>query len=157
MKMKRIILTLTMLVALVATASAQAEIKFDKLIHNFGSFEESNPVQKATFTFTNVGNKPLIINQAIASCGCTVPSYTKKPIAPGEKGQISVIQKMFVFTKAYVIFKIRTVDLLAENIDHMVLGNREQHGFERAFNRQGGTHVPQLEERLLYDIFRLDR
>ena len=88
--MKRIILTLTMLVALVATASAQAEIKFDKLIHNFGSFEESNPVQKATFTFTNVGNKPLIINQAIASCGCTVPSYTKKPIAPGEKGQISV-------------------------------------------------------------------
>ena len=79
-----------MLVALVATASAQAEIKFDKLIHNFGSFEESNPVQKATFTFTNVGNKPLIINQAIASCGCTVPSYTKKPIAPGEKGQISV-------------------------------------------------------------------
>ena len=90
MKMKRIILTLTMLVALVATASAQAEIKFDKLIHNFGSFEESNPVQKATFTFTNVGNKPLIINQAIASCGCTVPSYTKKPIAPGEKGQISV-------------------------------------------------------------------
>lgn len=41
MKMKRIILTLTMLVALVATASAQAEIKFDKLIHNFGSFEES--------------------------------------------------------------------------------------------------------------------
>ena len=49
MKMKRIILTLTMLVALVATASAQAEIKFDKLIHNFGSFAESNPVQKATF------------------------------------------------------------------------------------------------------------
>ena len=90
MKMKRIILTLTMLVALVATASAQAEIKFDKLIHNFGSFEESNPVQKATFTFTNVGNKPLIINQAIASCGCTIPSYPKKPIAPGEKGPISV-------------------------------------------------------------------
>ena len=68
----------------------------------------------------------------------------------------SVIQKMFVFTKAYVIFKIRTVDLLAENIDHMVLGNREQHGFERAFNRQGGTHVPQLEKRLLHDIFSLD-
>ena len=42
MKMKRIILTLTMLVALVATASAQAEIKFDKLIHNFGSYEESS-------------------------------------------------------------------------------------------------------------------
>lgn len=90
MKKKRIILALTMLVAITATASAQAEIKFEKLVHNFGTFEESNPVQKATFTFTNVGDKPLIINQAIASCGCTVPSYTKKPIAPGQKGQISV-------------------------------------------------------------------
>lgn len=79
-----------MLVAITATASAQAEIKFEKLVHDFGTFEESNPVQKATFTFTNVGNKPLIINQAIASCGCTVPTYTKKPIAPGQKGQISV-------------------------------------------------------------------
>ena len=81
--MKRIILALTMLVAMVATASAQAEIKFEKVVHNFGTFEETAPVQKAVFTFTNVGNKPLVINQAIASCGCTVPSYTKQPIAPG--------------------------------------------------------------------------
>lgn len=79
-----------MLVAMVATASAQAEIKFDKVTHNFGSFSEKTPVQKTTFTFTNVGNKPLVINQAIASCGCTVPSYTKQPIAPNQKGQITV-------------------------------------------------------------------
>ena len=90
MKMKRIILALTMLVAMVTSASAQAEIKFEKVVHDFGTFEETSPVQKATFTFTNVGNKPLVINQAIASCGCTVPSYTKQPIAPGQKGQISV-------------------------------------------------------------------
>ena len=63
-----------MLVAMVTSASAQAEIKFEKVVHNFGTFEETSPVQKATFTFTNVGNKPLVINQAIASCGCTVPS-----------------------------------------------------------------------------------
>lgn len=74
----------------ICTASGQAEIKFDKLTHNFGTFSESTPVQKCVFTFTNVGNAPLIINQAIANCGCTVPSYTKKPIAPGEKGTISV-------------------------------------------------------------------
>ena len=90
MKMKRIILALTMLVAMVTSASAQAEIKFEKVVHDFGTFEETSPVQKATFTFTNVGNKPLVINQAIASCGCTVPAYTKQPIAPGQKGQITV-------------------------------------------------------------------
>lgn len=88
--MKRIILLMTMLVALMANANAQAEIKFDKLTYDFGTFSESEPVQKAKFTFTNVGDQPLIINQAMASCGCTVPSYTKKPIAPGEKGEISV-------------------------------------------------------------------
>ena len=79
-----------MLAAMVATAHAQAEIKFDKVTHDFGNFSSKAPVQKTTFTFTNEGDKPLIINQAIASCGCTVPAYTKKPIAPGEKGQITV-------------------------------------------------------------------
>ncbi len=88
--MKRVILAFTMLAAMVATAHAQAEIKFDKVTHDFGNFSSKAPVQKTTFTFTNEGDKPLIINQAIASCGCTVPAYTKKPIAPGEKGQITV-------------------------------------------------------------------
>ena len=73
-----------------ALAQKQAEIKFDKMEHNFGNFAESQPVQKCTFTFTNTGDAPLVINQAVASCGCTVPSYTKEPIAPGKTGTISV-------------------------------------------------------------------
>ena len=68
----------------------QAQIKFDKVSHDFGTFSESNPVQECVFTFTNVGQAPLIINQAVASCGCTVPSYTKEPIAPGKTGAIKV-------------------------------------------------------------------
>ena len=88
--MKRTILAFAMLAAMTLSAHAQAEIKFDKLTHNFGSFPESETTHKVAFTFTNVGDKPLIINQAIASCGCTVPKYTKTPIAPGQKGQIEV-------------------------------------------------------------------
>jgi hypothetical protein len=38
--------------------------------------------------FKNVGNKPLVIENASASCGCTVPEKPEKPIAPGEEGQI---------------------------------------------------------------------
>lgn len=90
MTMKKIMLALTLLIAVASTASAQAEIKFDKLTHNFGTFNEADPSQKAVFTFTNVGDQPLVINQAVASCGCTVPNYTKQPIAPGQKGQISI-------------------------------------------------------------------
>lgn len=73
-----------------ASAQGQAEIKFDKLVNDFGTFSESDPVQKCTFTFTNVGDAPLIINQAVASCGCTIPAYTKAPIAPGKTGKVEI-------------------------------------------------------------------
>ena len=87
------ILVLTMLLFCgmsVALAQKPAEIKFDKLTHDFGTFSEKSPVVSCTFTFTNVGESPLIINQAVASCGCTVPEYTKTPIQPGDKGEIKV-------------------------------------------------------------------
>ena len=90
--MKKILIMMLLLVCGMSTALAQkpAEIKFDKLTHDFGTFSEKNPVVTYTFTYTNVGEQPLVINQAIASCGCTVPEYTKTPIQPGEKGQIKV-------------------------------------------------------------------
>lgn len=94
--MKKIILMSLLLVCGVVFASAQsngkkdAEIKFDKLSYDFGTFSEKNPTVACTFTYTNVGDAPLIINQAIASCGCTIPSYTKAPIMPGKKGEIKV-------------------------------------------------------------------
>lgn len=91
--MKKFLILSVMLMASVCFAMAQqnqASIKFDKMIHNFGTFSENQPTQKCVFTFTNVGTAPLIINQAVASCGCTIPSYTKAPIKPGEKGEIKV-------------------------------------------------------------------
>lgn len=84
------ILSLSILLLCSIVAMAQAEIKFDKSLHNFGTFSESDPVVKCVFTFTNTGDKALVINQAVASCGCTVPTYTKTPIKPGETGTINV-------------------------------------------------------------------
>ena len=88
--MKKLLVMTMLLVCGMTTAFAQkpAEIKFDKLTHDFGSFSEKNPVVSCVFTYTNVGEQNLVINQAIASCGCTVPEYTKTPIKPGEKGEI---------------------------------------------------------------------
>ena len=71
-------------------AQKPAQIKFEKTTHNFGTFSEKNPKVSCSFSFTNVGEEPLVVNQAIASCGCTVPEYTKTPIQPGEKGEIKV-------------------------------------------------------------------
>jgi hypothetical protein len=90
--MKKIIMMTLMLVCGMTAVMAQrpAQIKFDKTTHNFGSFSENEPKVSCSFTFTNIGEQPLVINQAIASCGCTVPEYTKTPIQPGEKGEIKV-------------------------------------------------------------------
>lgn len=92
MEMKKMIVMAMMLVGCLTTAMAQkpAEIKFDKTSHNFGTFSEKEPKVTCTFTYTNVGEQPLVVNQAIASCGCTVPEYTNTPVQPGEKGEIKV-------------------------------------------------------------------
>lgn len=71
-------------------AQGKAEIKFDTLAHNFGTFSEEKPVVTHTFTFTNVGDAPLVVHQAVASCGCTVPTYTQEPVLPGKTGTIKV-------------------------------------------------------------------
>ena len=88
--MKRLGILLLMIVGMTTMAMAQAEIKFNETTHNFGTISKKTPVQKCTFTFTNTGNQPLIINEAMPSCGCTVPNFTKNPIAPGETGTIEI-------------------------------------------------------------------
>ena len=71
-------------------AWAQAEIKFDETTHDFGSFPESDAVKECVFTFTNVGNQPLVIHQAVPSCGCTVPEFSQEAVLPGEQGTVKV-------------------------------------------------------------------
>ncbi len=90
--MKKLLLFALLLVCSMGSVMAQApaEIQFDKVTHDFGKFSVKNPVLKCTFTFTNVGEQPLVINQAVASCGCTVPKYTKEPVMPGKTGTIEV-------------------------------------------------------------------
>ena len=94
--MKKFLLLAVIAIANIGLAMAQrtvAEIKFDKTVHDFGTFSEDDSTQKCTFIFTNTGNAPLVINQAVGSCGCTIPSYTKAPIKPGQKGEIKVTYK----------------------------------------------------------------
>lgn len=76
--------------SLTTRAENYAEIKFDTLRHDFGHFSKKDPIAKCSFAFTNTGTAPLIIHQAFASCGCTVPVWPRKPVKPGERGEIEV-------------------------------------------------------------------
>lgn len=91
--MKKLVLSIVLAVlsiGFVAAQTKQADIKFKQTTYDFGKFSENHPVVSCDFEFTNTGDAPLIIHQAIASCGCTVPQYPKQPIMPGKTGVVKV-------------------------------------------------------------------
>lgn len=61
-------------------------ISFENDVHEFGNINESEGKVMCDFTFVNTGSAPLIINDVKATCGCTAPEWSKKPILPGQKG-----------------------------------------------------------------------
>lgn len=94
--MKSLFLSLALLAGSMFTSSfvkaqpeSGAKIEFEKEVHDYGNLKYGANGQ-CTFEFKNTGNAPLIISKAVGSCGCTVPSWPKEPIAPGAKGEITV-------------------------------------------------------------------
>jgi len=73
-----------------AAAEEPKEIEWKKTTHDFGEIVQGTKA-KYTFTFINKGNVPVTINNAQASCGCTVPNYSKEPVAPGGQGSVTAI------------------------------------------------------------------
>jgi hypothetical protein len=113
--MKKLLLTLTIVLAGVFAASAQVsndqattdgpQMKFRENSFDYGNIPQNVPATHE-FIVTNTGNAPLIINSANASCGCTVPDYTKEPIMPGKTGVIKVTYNaanMGTFTKSVTV------------------------------------------------------
>ena len=72
-----------------ANAADAPSMKFDKDVHDFGKIKSGDKVTY-DFKFTNTGKLPLIITDAIATCGCTKPEWPKTPVKPGESGNIHV-------------------------------------------------------------------
>lgn len=66
-----------------------AKMAFMETFFDFGEVQEGEIV-KHTYQFTNAGRVPLIITDARSTCGCTVPTWPKEPIEPGDSGVISV-------------------------------------------------------------------
>lgn len=92
--MKKIFLFASALVFSFAVM-AQSQVKADDIVkfatekHDFGKIKQGVPVT-FNFEFKNISDKPVVVENASASCGCTVPEKPEKPIAPGETGKIKV-------------------------------------------------------------------
>lgn len=68
----------------------KTSMSFAETAHDFGTIKQDTKNTKI-FKFENTGNEPLIIENAVGSCGCTVPKFPKEPIKPGESGEIEVV------------------------------------------------------------------
>ncbi len=97
--MKKFIASFMLVFAAVSFVNAQnvdqaenpnaPKIKFEQKVINYGTLDYKADSNRE-FKFTNTGKEPLILTSVRASCGCTTPSWTRDPIAPGEKGVIKV-------------------------------------------------------------------
>jgi hypothetical protein len=97
--MKKIIFSTAMLFAATFATQAQqpatpaanpnqAEIQFEEESHEFGNIKEGT-MATFEFKFKNTGKEPLVLSNVQASCGCTTPSWTREPIAPGKSGVVT--------------------------------------------------------------------
>lgn len=96
--MKRLawLVGLVLITSFVAQAQEKQEenvtgpkIEFEESTHNFGDITQGDKVQHV-FAFANTGTEPLVLSRVMTTCGCTAPSWPKEPIAPGEKGEITI-------------------------------------------------------------------
>lgn len=107
--MKKFAITLGLALFGLFTANAQnenaAQIDFETTVIDYGTIPHKSDGVRV-FTFTNSGKEPLIITSAKGSCGCTVPTYPKEPIAPGETAEIRVkydTKRVGPFTKTVTV------------------------------------------------------
>ncbi len=72
-------------------AFSQPIFKLSTKEHDFGTIKEADGRKTYDFVVINEGNAPLVIQNIVASCGCTTPEWTKTPIPGGGKGKITAI------------------------------------------------------------------
>lgn len=89
MKMKNLILAAATAVACVP-AFAVVDIAWLDTLHDFGPFREDEGLRSCEFRFVNIGDEPLVIVSARASCGCTTPQFPREAIAPGDTSAVTV-------------------------------------------------------------------
>lgn len=73
----------------VFSQSKKAEdlVDFKEKVYDFGKIKQGVPVNHE-FQFTNISDKPVVIESATASCGCTTPTWPQAPVAKGKTDKV---------------------------------------------------------------------
>ena len=87
--MKKLLAALAFVIAVPVFAQTTAPIEFKVTKHSFGKIPQGKPVT-TEFTFKNISDKPVVIESAVAGCGCTKPEYPETPVLKGKTAVIKV-------------------------------------------------------------------
>lgn len=132
--------------AVMAQPKADDVAKFNTETHDFGKIKHNEPV---TFYFEikNISDKPLVIESATASCGCTVPEKPEQPIEPGKTGKIKVqynAAAVAPFTKDIYVKLSGVTDMKTLHITGTVLSVEE---YEAQMKEKANTPAPKTGEK----------
>jgi len=91
--MKKVSIFLLLIVFGVVANSQISEttMQLSEKEHDFGTFKEEAGRQTHNFIIKNTGTSPLVIQNVVASCGCTTPDWTRQPIPAGGEGKVIAI------------------------------------------------------------------
>ncbi|MCP4520095.1 MAG: DUF1573 domain-containing protein [Cytophagales bacterium] len=116
-------LTVFVFAFMMGMSQGGAKIEFERTTVDYGVIEQhSDPYR--VFKYKNTGGAPLIISHAKGSCGCTVPEYSKEPLAPGQEGEIKVryaTNRIGLFTKTVTLTTNSTPSVVVLTIKGKVL------------------------------------
>ena len=108
----------------VAFAQSNAPLEFKETKHSFGKIKQNVPATYV-FTFKNTSSAPVVIESAVAGCGCTTPDYPKGAIPKGSSNSIKVTYNaaaMGSFTKQVTVRVAKVADPIVLTIDGEVVG-----------------------------------
>lgn len=123
--MKQLIAALAFLVAIPVFAQTNAPVEFKETKHSFGKIPQGKPVT-TQFSFTNTSGKAVVIESAVAGCGCTKPEYPETPILEGKTAVIKVTYNAAnpgSFTKTVTVKFAGTAEPIVLTIEGEVIAN----------------------------------
>lgn len=121
--MKKLFFSLIIFAGLAVTVNAQ-HANFPSIVVDYGTIERNSNGERE-FPFTNDGDKPLVITNAQGSCGCTIPTWPKDPIEPGQSNVIKAkydTNRLGQFTKT-ITLTTNSADPAQQTIQLTIKGN----------------------------------
>lgn len=85
-----LLLPLLLGASLPSSQNAGPRIHFEQEVYDYGTIAFASD-GRCSFSFTNTGDAPLIIERFQSSCGCLVPYWDREPVAPGATGNVRLL------------------------------------------------------------------